>query len=298
MQNPISPVYRKIQVNERAKVWYREAGSRNKPTILLLHGYPTSSNMFRNLIPLIATHFHVVSPDLPGFGFTTVDEDYTYTFDNLATTIFHFVKSIGLSKYIVYLFDYGSPVGLRLALKDPSAVLGLIIQNGNAYEEGLDDRFWGPLKDYWRSDQQNPLFLDQLKSFVKDSKNITCQYYDGVSNPEIVDPSGYTLDIALMARPNQSDIQVKLFYDYKNNVTMYTEFQEFFRSCDIPVLIVWGKNDVIFTVAGAEAYKRDLKNVTLRFYDTGHFALETHVTEIAHEIIQAFGSSTLPDAES
>ncbi|SCU87844.1 LANO_0D00254g1_1 [Lachancea nothofagi CBS 11611] len=253
--------------------------------------------MFRNLIPLIATHFHVISPDLPGFGFTTVSKDYIYTFNNLTTTIFNFVKAISLSKYILYIFDYGSPVGLRLALKDPSSVSGLIVQNGNAYEEGLDDRFWDPLREYWRSDQNNLMFLEKLEGFVQDPKNVTCQYYDGVPNPEIVDPSGYTLDIALIERPNQPDIQVKLFYDYKNNVAMYPKFQEFFRSCDFPVLVAWGKNDIIFTAAGAEAYKKDLKNVTLRFYDTGHFALETHASEIAHDIIQLFGPSTLPQGE-
>ncbi|SCU89037.1 LAME_0E02014g1_1 [Lachancea meyersii CBS 8951] len=285
-----SPVCRTCSLKGGEKVWYREAGSKSESTILLLHGYPTSSNMFRNLIPLLASKFHVIAPDLPGFGFTTVKDDYSYTFENLSKTIYDFVASVGISKYILYIFDYGSPVGLRLALKSPTSVVGLIVQNGNAYEEGLDDRFWAPLKEYWKKDQDDQHYVETLKAFVEDPENIRCQYYDGVSRPEIVDPSGYILDTALFERRNESEIQVELFHDYQKNVALYPQFQEFLRSRNIPVLVVWGKNDIIFTCAGAEAYTRDATNVTLKFYDTGHFALETHCAEIADEIIDVFGA--------
>ncbi|KAM3163153.1 AB hydrolase-1 domain-containing protein [Lachancea thermotolerans] len=291
MSSVIHPVCHIIEVEEGTKLWYWEAGAKTRPAILLLHGYPTSSNMFRDLIPLIAPHFHVLAPDLPGFGFTTVNDNYTYTFDNLAETILKFTKAIGLSKYIIYIFDYGLPVGLRLALREPSSVIGLIVQNGNAYEEGLDNRFWGPLKEYWKTDEGNPQLVNQLKSFVDDPNNISRQYYEGVSNSESIDPSGYTLGIALLRRPEQSNIQVKLFYDYQKNVELYPKFQEYLKTTDFPVLIVWGKNDAIFTCDGAEAYKRDAKNAIVKFFDTGHFALETHAVEISNQIIQHYGTS-------
>ncbi|SCU88880.1 LADA_0E12552g1_1 [Lachancea dasiensis] len=285
-----SPNFRNCSLDEETSVWYREAGSQHDPTILLLHGYPTSSNMFRNLIPLIASKFHVVAPDFPGFGFTTVSPDFDYTFENIAKTIDSFVKKIGLSKYLLYIFDYGSPVGFRLALMNPNSVIFLVVQNGNAYEEGLDDRFWAPLRDYWGKDQQDPQMLKALKGFVEDPKNIKSQYYDGVPRPETVDPTGCTLDIALLKRPNQSTVQVKLFHDYQTNVAMYPKFQEFLRTHSIPILVVWGTNDSIFTLAGAKAYARDASDVILRLYDTGHFALETHCDEIAREILEVFAS--------
>lgn len=271
-------------------MWYREAGSRENPSILLLHGYPTSSNMFRNLIPLLASNFHVVAPDLPGFGFTTVDCHYEYTFDNLANTVHDFVSAVGLSKYIIYIFDYGSPVGLRLALKDPSAVNGIIVQNGNAYEEGLDDRFWAPLKSYWMKDKTDEECSRLLKDYVKNPENIMCQYLDGVEDPLKLDPSAYTLDIALFEKSKAPDIQVRLFYDYKHNVEMYPKFQEYFRTYKPSTIVLWGKNDRIFTPEGAMAYLKDIKTASLKFYDTGHFALETHVDNIAEDILEFFNN--------
>ncbi|EHN00426.1 YNR064C-like protein [Saccharomyces cerevisiae x Saccharomyces kudriavzevii VIN7] len=288
----IIATFHKIRVQDGAKVWYREAGVAGNPTIVLLHGFPSSSNMFRNLIPLLASQFHVIAPDLPGFGFSETPDDYTFSFDALSDTVGYLLDALKIEKYFVYIFDYGSPVGFRLALKNPSKITAIISQNGNAYEEGLDDRFWGPLKAYWKSYQSDPAFVEALSSYVQDPANVISQYHDGVADIEAVDPAAYTLDIALMQRTGQTDIQLELFFDYQNNVKLYPEFQQFLRDSNIPVLVAWGANDTIFSVAGAEGYRKDVDNLKIVYYDTGHFALETHVVEIAEEIISMLGEDS------
>lgn len=276
----------KVSVQNETNVFYREAGSPSKPTILLLHGYPTSSNMFRNLIPLLAPHFHVIAPDIPGFGFTELPSSYKYDFANLADTIDLFVQALKLKKFAIYIFDYGAPVGLRLALKDPTRITAIVSQNGNAYEEGIDDRFWKPIREYWKTDEHNAQFVDALSKFIEDPVNIVSQYVHGVKTPDSIDPGAYLLDEALLKRSGQTAIQLGLFYDYKTNVDLYPQFQNFLRGSNIPVLLAWGKNDIIFNVDGAEAYKRDAKNLKIVYFDTGHFALESHVEEISKEIVE------------
>lgn len=273
-----------VTIDQGVKIWYRSAGQLGAPTILLLHGFPTSSNMFRNLIPLLASKFHVIAPDIPGFGFTEYPEHYEFTFDNLASSIEQFLKALNVSKFSMYIFDYGSPVGFRLALRNPSAITGLVVQNGNAYEIGLDDRFWAPLKEYWKHNQEDPRYIQAFTEYLQDEKHVLSQYLDGVSDPTSVDPTNYTLDCALLSRPDQIAIQIKLFHDYRTNVELYPEFQSFLRNADIPVLITWGKNDTIFTVEGAESYRKDANRTRIVYYQTGHFALETHVAQIADEM--------------
>lgn len=280
----------KVQLQDGTKIFYREAGSKEKPTFLLLHGFPTSSLMYRNLIPLLAPHFHVVAPDLPGFGFTEPAAGYTYKFANIADSIDEFVKILKLEKFSIFIMDYGAPTGLRLALKDPSRITGIVSQNGNAYTEGLDDRFWGAVKQYWETKEDDSNFVEPLGKFIEDPQNIVDQYLKGVPNPEIVDPAPAALDEFLTSKPGQTEIQLGLFYDYQNNVKLYPDFQKFFRESNVPVLLTWGKNDYIFAVEGAEAFRRDNKNIKIVYYDTGHFALETHVEPIAKEIIDFFGN--------
>lgn len=277
---------KKVLVGDGCKIFYREAGCTNKPTILLLHGFPTSSNMFRNLIPLLASHFHVIAPDFPGFGFTEVPSSFEYTFSNLTDSIDHFVRALKLTKFALYAFDYGGPIGFRLALKDPARVTGLVIQNGNAYEEGLGEEFWSPLKQYWKTEKENPEFVEPLSKFLEDPKNIVSQYVDGVEDPDSIDPAAYSLDAALLNRPGQTGIQLSLFYDYQTNLSMYPQFQDYLKSSHIPILLTWGKNDTLFTVEGAEAYRRDVKNLRVVYFNSGHFALESHVEEISEEIIE------------
>lgn len=280
----------KVQLQDGTKIFYREAGSKDKPTFLLLHGFPTSSLMYRTLIPLLAPHFHIVAPDLPGFGFTEPAANYTYKFANIADSIDEFVKILELEKFSIFIMDYGAPTGLRLALKDPSRITGIVSQNGNAYSEGLDDRFWGAVKQYWESNEDDSGFVKALGEFIEDPQNIVDQYVKGVPNPETVDPAPAALDEFLTSKPGQTKIQLGLFYDYQNNVKLYPDFHKFFREANIPVLLTWGKNDYIFTVEGAEAYRRDNKNIKIVYYETGHFALETHVVPISKEIIQFFGN--------
>ncbi|KAG7695144.1 hypothetical protein KL912_003830 [Ogataea haglerorum] len=269
------------------KVFYREAGSNSKPKLLLLHGYPTSSYMFRNLIPLLSSHFHVVAPDLPGFGFTVPAEGYVFDFKALAETVDQFVTKLGWKKFAIYVFDYGSPVGFRLALKNPTRITAVISQNGNAYDEGIDDRFWGPLKKYWAAGKSDSELTSVLRAYIQDKRNVDSQYFDGVVDTAAIDLAPSTLDWALLSREGQTDIQLGLFFDYQNNIRLYPQFQEFLRNSGTPVLLTWGKNDAIFSFAGAEAFKRDvkLKNLEIRYFDTGHFALETHAEEIAEAII-------------
>jgi pimeloyl-ACP methyl ester carboxylesterase len=261
------------------KIFYREAGSKDAPTIVLLHGFPTSSHMFRDLIPLLAGRFHLVAPDFPGFGQSDMPEReaYDYTFANIANTISGFIENIGAKKFAIYIFDYGSPVGLRVALQMPDRVSAIISQNGNAYEEGLSSG-WDPIRAYWQDASQAN--RDALRMFLK-PETTTFQYTHGVPDPSVVSPDGRSLDDFYLARPNADEVQLDLLKDYASNVALYPQFQEYFRKYQPPLLAVWGKNDPFFLPAGAEAFKRDIPKAQVHFYDTGHFALETHAAEIA-----------------
>jgi pimeloyl-ACP methyl ester carboxylesterase len=265
------------------QVFYREAGEAAAPVLLLLHGFPTSSFMFRDLIPRLADQYRVIAPDLPGFGFTEVPEkrNYTYSFEALAGTIEAFTDALGLNRYAIYIFDYGAPTGLRLALRHPERVTALISQNGNAYEEGLGDA-WGPIRTYWS--QPTAENREVIRQNVLTLETTRWQYTHGVENPESVPPESYTLDMALMERPGNKEIQLDLFLDYASNVKLYPKFQEYFRTSKPPLLAIWGKHDPFFIPAGAEAYRKDLPNARVEFLNTGHFATETHSVEIAAAI--------------
>jgi pimeloyl-ACP methyl ester carboxylesterase len=268
---------------EGNKIFYREAGAPAAPAILLLHGFPTSSHMFRNIIPALAERYHVVAPDLPGFGFSDAPDrnQFRYSFENLARVIGRFTEEIGLERYAIYVFDYGAPVGLRLALEHPERITAIISQNGNAYEEGLSQG-WNPIQKYW----QDPSAENRaaLRGFLTPEATRT-QYLHGIQNGTLVAPEAYTLDSALLARPGNDEIQLDLFLDYSSNVALYPRFQEYLRAKRPPLLAVWGKNDPFFLPPGAEAFKRDIPAAEVRFYDTGHFALETHHREIAGAIV-------------
>jgi pimeloyl-ACP methyl ester carboxylesterase len=273
--------YQTIEVNGH-KLFYREAGNTNSPAILLLHGFPTSSHMFRDLIPQLAGEYHVVAPDLPGFGFSDAPprSSFKYTFDNLASIIGAFTDKVGLKRYAVYVFDYGAPVGFRLALAHPERITAIISQNGNAYEEGLSDG-WNPIQKYWRD--PSAANRTALRDFLK-PETTQWQYTHGVADTSLVAPESYTLDSTLLARPGNDEIQLDLFLDYASNVALYPTFQKYFREHRPPLLAVWGKNDPFFLPPGAEAFRRDNPNAEVHFYDTGHFALETHAGEIGSEI--------------
>jgi len=264
------------------KVFYREAGPKNAPNILLLHGFPTSSHMFRNLIPGLSERYHVIAPDLPGFGFSDAPDRkrFRYTFDTLAKVIGSFVEAIGLEKYAIYVFDYGAPVGFRLALAHPERITAIISQNGNAYEEGLSQG-WNPIQRYWKEPSSENRAA--LREFLTPEATKS-QYLYGVQDATLVAPEAYTLDSALLARPGNDEIQLDLFLDYASNVALYPKFQEYFRTRKPPLLAVWGKDDPFFLPPGAEAFKRDNSNAEIHFYDTGHFALETHAAEITETI--------------
>ena len=264
------------------KIFYREAGDPSALTLLLLHGFPTSSHMFRDLIAPLAGSVHIVAPDLPGFGFSDAPDRgrFKYTFDNLAGVIDGFTHSVGLERYAIYVFDYGAPVGFRLALKHPERVAAIISQNGNAYEEGLSQG-WNPIQRYWREPTEaNRAALRELLT----PESTTSQYLHGVADPTLVAPESYTLDAALLARAGNSEIQLDLFLDYASNVALYPKFQEYFRTRKPRLLAVWGKSDPFFLPAGAQAFARDNPNAEVHLYDTGHFALETHAAEIATKI--------------
>ena len=260
-------------------VFYREAGPTDAPVILLLHGFPTSSFQYRELIPRLADRYHVIAPDLPGFGFTEVPEDrhYKYTFDALAQTVEAFTEALHLKHYALYVFDYGAPTGLRLAMAHPERVTAIVSQNGNAYEEGLGDA-WAPIRHYWSD--PSPANREVVHQALNPA-GIRYQYTEGVPHPENIKPEGYTLDSAMIARPGNMDIQLDLFLDYANNVKLYPKFQEYFRKSKPPLLAIWGKHDPFFIPPGAEAFRRDNPNAIVQFLDTGHFALETHVEEVA-----------------
>lgn len=264
------------------KIFFREAGPKTAPTILLLHGFPTSSHMFRNLISLLADNYHMVAPDLPGFGFSGSPDrkQFHYTFENLAKSIDHFTEKIDLQRYAIYIFDYGAPVGLRLALAHPERITAIISQNGNAYEEGLSQG-WNPIQKYWK--EPTKANRAALREFLSPEATKS-QYLYGVQDETLIAPEAYQLDSALLARPGNDEIQLDLMLDYASNVALYPKFQEYFRNQHPALLAVWGKSDPFFVSAGADAYKRDIPNAEVRFYDTGHFALETHHTQIAEAI--------------
>ena len=274
--------YRTAAVGDH-QIFYREAGNPNQTSLLLLHGFPSSSHMFRNLIPLLSDRFHIVAPDLPGFGFSQSPprSQFKYTFDNLATVIEAFTGVVRLQRYALYVFDYGAPVGFRLAVAHPERVTAIVSQNGNAYKEGLSDA-WDPIRRYWAepTTKNREVVRDALLTF----EGTRWQYTHGVADPEIIAPESYTLDAALLERPGNKDIQLDLFLDYASNVKLYPKFQEYFRKSQPPLLAIWGKHDPFFIPAGAEAYRRDNPNAVVEFLDTGHFALETHFEKIAGEI--------------
>ena len=273
--------YRTINVDGQ-NIFYREAGSPNAPTILLLHGFPTSSHMFRNLISDLSDRFHLIAPDYPGFGnssMPTIDE-FNYTFDHLAEVIEKFIQALGLKRYSLYLMDYGAPIGFRIAARHPERVEALIVQNGNAYEEGLRD-FWNPLKAYWQD--QTPENAENLRQLLT-LEATKWQYTHGVRNSEAISPDNWNLDRGFLDRPGNNDIQLALFYDYRSNPSLYPQWQEYFRQYQPPMLVVWGKNDYIFPVEGATPYKRDLKDIEVYLLDTGHFALLEDGNAIASHI--------------
>lgn len=273
--------HRKAEV-DGLNIFYREAGAKTLPTLLLLHGFPSSSHMFRDLIPQLADRFHIVAPDLPGFGQSDAPsrDSFSYTFANLANVISRFTEVLKLDRFAIYVFDYGSPVGLRLAAKHPERITGIVSQNGNAYVEGLSEG-WNPIQKYWQEPtQENRDALRQLLA----PQTTYWQYSHGVPNAEAISPDGYSLDDFYLARPGIADIQLDLFLDYASNVAMYPEFHAYFRKHQPSLLAVWGRNDPFFLPAGAEAFKRDLPKAEVRFYETGHFALETHADEIAAAI--------------
>lgn len=267
-------------------VFYREAGTPDAPFVLLLHGFPTSSFQFRELIPRLADQYHVIAPDLPGFGFTEVPDrrHYKYSFDGLAETILAFTDALGLARYALYVFDYGAPTGFRLAMARPDRVTAIVSQNGNAYEEGLGSA-WAPIRRYWS--QPSSENREAIRKALN-LEGLRREYSSGISNPDLIAPEGYTLDAALMARPGNTDIQLDLFLDYANNLRLYPAFQEYLRRSQPPLLAIWGKHDPYFVPAGAEAFRRDNPNAVVQFLDTGHFALETHVEEIALATRQFF----------
>jgi pimeloyl-ACP methyl ester carboxylesterase len=267
-------------------IFYREAGDKeNAPTILLLHGFPTSSHMFRNVIPALADKFHLVAPDYPGFGYSSMPpvDKFEYTFDHLAEIVDKFITQIGLERYSLYVMDYGAPIGYRLAIKHPEKVESLIVQNGNAYDEGLGE-FWEPLKAYWN--EPNDKNKNGLKKFLT-IEATRWQYTHGVKNENAISPDNWVHDQLLLDRPGNNEIQLQLFYDYKSNPPLYPQWQEYFRKYQPPTLVVWGRNDIIFTKEGAIPYQRDLKNLQLHLLNTGHFALEEE-GELIAELISRF----------
>ena len=270
--------YRSTPV-DGTNIFYREAGSRDAPKLLLLHGFPTSSHMFRDLIPLLADRHHIVAPDLPGFGLSD-SPGRGLTFDRIAQTIDRFTEVVGFDRYALYVFDYGAPTGFRLAVQHPERITGIISQNGNAYVEGLSEG-WNPIRAYWENPSQTN--REALRQFLKPEATIW-QYTHGVPDTTAVSPDGYSLDNYYLSRPGVEEVQLDLFGDYKSNVALYPQFQNYFRTHRPPFLAAWGKNDPFFLPPGAEAFKRDIPDATVRFFDTGHFALETHAGEIAAAI--------------
>ena len=285
LQNDLKTFYRTENV-DGLDIFYREAGPKNEKTILLLHGFPTSSHMFRNLIPLLSDRFHLIAPDYPGFGNSSMPAvgEWEYTFDHIADVIDRFTVKQGLRRYSLYMMDYGAPVGFRIASKHPERIESLIIQNGNAYEEGLRE-FWNPIKAYWKAKSKKN--ADALRESLLTIDATKWQYTNGVRNPETIAPENWFNDQYLLDRPGNKEIQLQLFYDYGSNPPLYPKWQAYFRDHQPPTLIVWGKNDYIFPEQGAHPYRRDLNNIEFHLLDTGHFALEEDADTIA-EMITCF----------
>lgn len=285
---PHTRVSYKFVEADGVKVFYREAGAVDAPVLLLLHGFPSSSHQFRDLIPLLADKYRLIAPDLPGFGFTEVpvQRNYVYTFDAIGETIRQFVDVLGLKRYAMYFFDYGAPTGLRLALAYPERVSAIVSQNGNAYLEGLGEA-WAPIRQYWAD--PSPTNRQVINDAILHLEGTRWQYVEGVSNPDLIAPESYYLDALLLERPGNKDIQLDLFYDYRNNLKLYPAFQQFLRDAQVPTLAIWGKGDPFFIPPGAQAYKRDNPNTVVELLDTGHFALETHVDYIARRIVEVLG---------
>ena len=277
---PVKVLHKTVKVGD-LDIFYREAGPKEAPAILLLHGFPTSSQMFRNLIPALGDTFHVVAPDYPGYGHSSMPahDKFTYTFDNLARVIDDFTAKIGLTKYALYVQDYGAPVGYRLASAHPDRITAIVVQNGNAYDEGLDNDFWRPIKAYWK-DPGSKEKREALRGLLTYDAT-KWQYTEGVKNLELVSPDGAAHDQLLLDRPGNDEIQLDMFLSYGSNPPLYPKWQEYFRKHQPPMLIVWGKNDKIFPAEGAEPYKRDLKTLEYHLLDAGHFALESNGDEIA-----------------
>jgi pimeloyl-ACP methyl ester carboxylesterase len=273
--------YRAIDV-DGLDVFYREAGEPGAPKLVLLHGFPSSSHMFRDLIPRLADRFHIVAPDLPGFGRTAMPsrDEFEYTFDNLARVVGRFTELVGFDRFAVYVFDYGAPTGYRVAMRHPERVTAIVSQNGNAYEDGLSDG-WDPIRAYWRD--PTPANREALRALLTPEATLW-QYTHGVPDATTISPDGYSLDNFYLARPGADEIQLDLFRDYASNVALYPAFHDYFRSHQPPFLAVWGRNDPFFLPAGAEAYRRDIPEADVRFFDAGHFALETHAGVIAEAI--------------
>jgi pimeloyl-ACP methyl ester carboxylesterase len=281
--------YLKTKVDD-LDVFYREAGPKDAPVVLLLHGYPTSSHMYRNLIPILGEKYHVIAPDLIGFGYSDAPhyKSFNYTFDNLTKYIQDFVDQLGLKRFAIQVFDYGAPVGYRLAVANPEKITGIISQNGNAYEEGLSDK-WNPIQKYWADPSEEN--RNNLRS-MSTAAATQWQYFTGVSDKSLVAPESYSLDQFFLDRDENKELQLDLFKDYATNVAMYPTFHQYFRKSQVPLLAAWGDKDPFFLPPGAEAFKKDLPNAIVKFFDTGHFALETHVNEIGEEILKFLG--TLP----
>jgi len=278
----MTPVrYRSVDVGG-LKVFYRQAGPPNAPKLLLLHGFPSAGHMFRDLIPRLADSFHIIAPDLPGFGQSEMKarDSYAYTFENIADVIDRFTAIVGFDRFAVYVFDYGAPTGFRLAMRHPERISAIISQNGNAYEEGLSEG-WKPIRQYWQDPSAKN--RDVLRAFLAPDTT-RWQYTHGVADETMVSPDGYSLDNFYLARPGAHEVQLDLLGDYKSNIALYPQFQNYFRTRKPAFLAVWGKNDPFFLPAGAEAFKRDIPDAEVRFLDTGHFALETHCEEIAMAI--------------
>jgi pimeloyl-ACP methyl ester carboxylesterase len=294
-EHKIPLIHRKRVEADGVRIFYRESGDPNAPVVLLLHGFPASSFQYRELIPRLADRYRVIAPDMPGFGFTEVpaDRKYVYTFESLAKTIEAFTNALDLKKYALYIFDYGAPTGLRLAMAHPERVTAIISQNGNAYEEGLGDA-WAPIRRYWSD--PSAANRNAIRGALT-AEGMKHEYSVGMSSSDVVAPESYTLDAALLARPGNVDIQLDLFLDYANNVKLYPKFQEYFRTSKPPLLAIWGKNDLYFIPPGAEAFRRDIPNATVQFLDTGHFALETHLQEIA-DAMRVFLAANLGKAKS
>ena len=268
-------------------MFYREVGPKDAPVLLLLHGFPTSSHMFRNLIPQLADKYRVIAPDYPGFGQSGMPDrsKFSYTFDNYAQVVAKLTRQLGVNRYALYVMDYGAPVGFRLAAKNPERVTALIVQNGNAYHEGLE-QFWDPIKAYWGTGGSTEREAIRWLTSLAATK---WQYTNGVKDASLVSPDTWTMDQALLDRPGNSEIQLDLFYDYRTNIPLYPQWQTYFREHKPATLVLWGKNDAIFVAAGAAPYKRDIPNTEVHLFDTGHFALETHGHEIAKLIREFLG---------